>query len=448
MIVLKFGGTSVAGAKQMQRVLDIAVGMLHESPVLVSSAMAKTTDTLLRIGTAVQAGDEEAIRNDLAFLREIHFACLEGVAEGRVLEEGRARLETTFTELGSLVRGLSLIRELSLRSSDALVSFGERMSTLLLKIAADQRGINAELVDARSCVKTDGNFTQVQVLKDETEAAVRKNLKPKSGKLIITQGFIGSSPEGLTTTLGRGGSDYSAAIFGAALGASEVQIWTDVTGIMTTDPRLVPGAATIDQISYEEAAELAYFGAKVIHPATIQPAVEKKIPVFVKNTHEPQAAGTKIWAWKGAQGIRAIAGKRNVTVITVRSSRMLNAYGFLKAMFSVFAEHRVPVDLVTTSEVSVSVSIDSTKALPKLIAGLSEFSQVEVVKDMAVVSLVGTDLWKESGLTSRVFTALVGVPVRMISLGGSELNLSIVVPEAQLAPSIVALHNTFFPAGA
>lgn len=441
MIVLKFGGTSVGNAARMQQVLDIVWAQRERAPLLISSAMARVTDTLLRIGQAAQNGDESTVQTELEFLNRLHFETLDELAKGEVLQQSRKELEKLFEELSSLLRGLVLIQEVSERSQDALVSFGERMSTLLLWTAARNRGMSVELIDSRSCVITDDSFGSANLLRDASFKAIRETIKAEAGKVIVGQGFIASTTNNITTTLGRGGSDYSATIFGAALLAEEVQIWTDVAGIMTTDPRLIPSARPIAEISYEEAAELAYFGAKVIHPSTIQPAVEAGIPVLVKSTMEPEAQGTRIHRTRASGGIQAIASKKGITVITVKSSRMLNAYGFLQAIFSVFARQGVPVDLVTTSEVSVSVTVDQHSKLPDILKELSAFSQVEAQPDHAILSLVGSRLWKDGSLTAKVFTALVGLPVRMISLGGSDINLSLVLPQASLDEAVKRLHG-------
>jgi aspartate kinase len=447
MIVLKFGGTSVGSGELMNQVLDITWEQRERAPVLVSSAMAKTTDTLLRIGQAAEDGNEDGVKAELQFLKDIHYPTMTLVtkpADGSVQAQCKQALDSLFSQLSSLLTGLVLIQEVSPRSLDMLVSFGERLSTLLLYYGAIARGMSAQLIDSREYIITDDTFTSAQLEKEETYQRIRTHLVPKPNHMIIAQGFIGSTLSGITTTLGRGGSDYSATIFGAALKAEEVQIWTDVTGIMTTDPRLIPHAKTIDQISYEEAAELAYFGAKVIHPATIQPAIELSIPVFVKNTRDPQAYGTRIHTRGESKGIQAITSKKRITVITVKSSRMLNAYGFLQEMFAVFARHKIPVDLVTTSEVSVSVTVEDSPQIPKALQDLRAFSQIEVQPNHAILSLVGLDLWKQGNLSSRVFSALDGIPIRMISLGGSDINLSMVVPAEHMEESVKRLHKNLF----
>ena len=301
------------------------------------------------------------------------------------------------------------------------------------------------LVDSRTLIVTDDHFTQAGVCQPETAERIRAYGCPGSGQLLVAQGFIAATADGIPTTLGRGGSDYTATLFGAALGATEVTIWTDVTGIMTSDPRLVPDARTQPSISYREAAEMAYFGARVLHPATIQPAVTSGIPVAVRNTREPAAAGTRIAA-DGAAGAKAIAYKRGITLINVTSSRMLLAYGFLRRIFEIFEHHRTPVDLVATSEVSVSMTIDDTAHLEAIAADLAEVGAVNIDRDASLVSIVGQDLWEQPGLLGTAVSALEGVPLKMMCLGSSDINLSLVVADAATETAVRSLHRRFFEA--
>ncbi len=444
MIVLKFGGTSVQNAEMIDKALDIATSHLERAPVLVSSAMARVTDGLVEITKAATAGNEERAREILAQQRAHHFAVAEESLSGPRLERARVRLDHCFAELSSLVKGLSLLRECTPRSSDAILSFGEILSTTLVALRAEERGIETELLDARDFVRTDDHFTSALPLFEPTNRLAREQVKPKPGKLIVTQGFIGRTESGATSTLGRGGSDYSATIIGAALGAEEVQIWTDVNGIMTSDPRVVRDARTIDRISYNEAAELAYFGAKVVHPSTIQPAVETGIPVLVMNTGDPSGPGTAIVERADGKGLRAIAGKKGITLIHVASTRMLNAYGFLSRIFATFEKHRTPVDLIATSEVSVSMTIDNSQSLSTIVRELQEIGRVGVEEELAIICLVGQDLWKEPAFIARVFGALKDTPIRMVSLGSSDINLSLVVPGKMLNTAIQILHGEFF----
>ena len=320
-------------------------------------------------------------------------------------------------------------------------------TTTVLHARALSSGHDAVLLDSRDLVLTDSNFTAATPDFERTNAAVQANLKPEKGKMYITQGFIGRAPNGATTTLGRGGSDFTATILGAALGADEVQIWTDVNGIMTSDPRIVTGARTVSALSYEEAAELAYFGAKVVHPSTIQPAIDKNIPVLVKNTLDPDGPFTTITGDTPETGISAIAGKKNITLVNITSSRMLNAYGFLSRIFSVFEQHETPVDLIATSEVSVSITIDDDAHVAEIVEDLSDFGSVNIEHGKAIICLVGKELWKDSSFIARVFNSLQNIPVRMISLGSSDINLSLVVPDSAIENAMSILHDHFFSAG-
>jgi aspartate kinase len=304
--------------------------------------------------------------------------------------------------------------------------------------------MEAELFDSRELVKTDDNFTAAVPIEDLTNRLISSHVRTKPGMVAIMQGFIASTTGGAPTTLGRGGSDYTATIVGAALRAEEVQIWTDVTGIMTPDPRIAKTARTIDKISYREAAELAYFGAKVIHPSTIQPAVNLSIPVWVKNTFRPEEAGTCITANVPGIGLKAIACKKGITLVNISSSRMLLAYGFLRRIFEIFEKYQTAVDLIATSEVSVSVTIDNSSAINAIARDLSEIGTVGVESDKSIICLVGQDLWKDTTFLARTFSSLKGTPVRMISLGSSDINLSVVVPVETTDAAVRTLHDEFF----
>lgn len=450
MIVLKFGGTSVQNAEMMDKALTITADQIDRAPVLVSSAMSKVTDQLQEIAKLVGSGAEQQAMSILDALAARHAACAREFLSGSELARCEQELAAVFLELTALVRALVMLKEWSKRSNDAILSFGERLSTILLVHRARERGWKAELYDAREMIKTDDAFTQAAPIDDLTARLVATRLAAAPGTIAVTQGFIASTTSGATTTLGRGGSDYTATIIGAALKAEEVQIWTDVTGIMTSDPRIVKDARTIAQIGYREAAELAYFGAKVIHPSTIQPAVNLGIPVWVKNTYRPAEAGTKIVAGAPGNGVKAIACKKGITLVSVNSSRMLLAYGFLRRIFEIFEKHQTPVDLIATSEVSVSVTIDNVSAVDAIARDLSEIGTVGVEAEKSIVCLVGQDLWKDTVFLARVFTALGTTPVRMISLGASDINLSLVVPVENTDESVRGLHAQFFspPPGA
>ena len=444
MIVMKFGGSSVANPEVIDRVLDIASREIGRGIVLVASAMGKTTDRLVAAKEAAMLGDLEGSKAMLDDLHAYHRETAEAFLTGEFREAALGRIGGYFTELRSLVHGLALLRECTPRSSDAVLSFGELLSTAIIASRARERGIACELSDSREFMITTEDFTGAVPRYDLANPRMREVLRPRPGHLVIAQGFIGRTETGVTTTLGRGGSDFTATIIGAALDAEEVQIWTDVNGIMTCDPRIVPEARTVARISYEEAAELAFFGAKVVHPSTIQPAVEKGIPVLVKNTRDPEGRDTVITRIDEENGILALAGKKNITLVTVVSSRMLNAHGFLRRIFAVFERHRTCVDLVATSEVSVSMTIENTANLDGILRELSEIGAAHAEQDKAILCLVGRGLWKEPSFLVKAFGALGDIPVRMISLGSSDINLSLVVPGKMMDNALRALHEAFF----
>ncbi len=406
--------------------------------------MAKVTDQLQQVARLVGEGKQGECEAMVAALEERHTACARQFLAPPHLERCLADLAAILEQLRALTRALAMLKEWSKRSNDAILSFGERLSTTLLFHRARSRGMGAELLDARDLVKTDDAFTAAVPIEDLTTTAIVARVKPRPGMVVITQGFIAATVSGATTTLGRGGSDFSATIIGAALKADEVEIWTDVSGIMTADPRIVPAARPISAISYREAAELAYFGAKVIHPSTMQPAVNLGIPVRVKNTFAPDHPGTEIVPAAPGTGVRAIASKRRITLVSVSSSRMLHAYGFLRRIFEIFEKHQTPVDLIATSEVSISMTIDNPSSIDHIARDLSEIGTVGVEDGKSIICLVGQDLWKDTVFLSRVFRSLHEVPVRMISLGASDINLSLVVPEPATEESVRKLHTEFF----
>jgi aspartate kinase len=351
-------------------------------------------------------------------------------------------------ELQTICTGVHYLGELSLRSVDAVSGMGERLSCEIVAAWLESDGIRARAIDARSVVVTDDAFGRAAPLMDETESRVRQVVRPlaEEGTVPVVTGFIGSTRNGISTTLGRGGSDWSASILGATLPAEEIQIWTDVDGMMTVDPRLVPGARVIPEVSFEEAAELAYFGAKVLHPATIKPAVEKGIPVWILNSMKPEAPGTLIAQnASGDEGEpRAIAFKKGISVILISQPRMLMAFGFVARVFDVFSRHRTAVDLIATSEVSISLTVDEPESLPAVQADLATLGEVQVLRRMAIVSVVGRGFVRRAGLAGRIFQTLREVNVVMISFGASDVNLSFVVTEAEAETAVRLLHREFF----
>lgn len=444
MIVLKFGGSSVRDAAMIRRVLEIARARLPDAPLLVSSAMGKTTDALVFIAAQAVAGNRQAAFARLAELRTSHQEAVSELTSAEREARLASAVDALFDELTGLVQGVYLIRECSKRSSDALLSFGERLATAIIAGAAEEQGINSRLVDARTLIRSDDQFGAAVPEMEETAVRTREGIEPAAGTLLVTQGFIARTRDGVTTTLGRGGSDYTATILGAVLDAECVEIWTDVDGIMTADPRVIPEARPLPIISYDEAAELAYFGAKVVHPATIRPAVEKAIPVIVRNTGNPAHPGTRIEAGEPVHGVRAIASKSGITLITVESSRMLNAYGFLHALFEVFDQHGVSVDLVATSEVSVSMTVEKDTAVDALVAQLRTLGEVSVETGKSIVCIVGQSVLRSPRFLAGLFASLEDVPVRMISQGSSDINLSLVISEDRTTDALTRLHSFAF----
>lgn len=444
MTVLKFGGSSVSDAAMIRRVIEIARDHLPQAPLLVSSAMGKTTDALVFIAAEAAAGNRDAATEKLDELRESHQKAVSALTTGEREAALASAVDALFDELSGLVQGVYLIRECSRRSSDALLSFGERLSTTIIAGAAHEAGIPTKLVDARLLIRSDDQFGAASPDMEETARRTRDQLTPEAGTLLVTQGFIAQTEQGVTTTLGRGGSDYSATILGAVLGAERVEIWTDVDGIMTADPRVIPDARPLAVISYDEAAELAYFGAKVVHPATIRPAVENGIPVIVLNTANPAGPGTRIATGEPVHGVRAIASKNGITLITVESSRMLNAYGFLHALFKIFDEHGVSVDLVATSEVSVSMTVEREVSVDALVADLRRLGEVSVEREKSIVCIVGQGVLRSPSFLAGLFSSLEDIPVRMISQGSSDINLSLVISEHRTTDALQRLHAFAF----
>ncbi len=453
MIVMKFGGTSVQDQAAINQVASIVEGRIEHAPVVIVSAMARVTDGLLSVARAAMNRQFDEVMRVVTELRERHLIAArqllaDAVSESRLLNTTEQAIHERFAELERLVMSVTTLGELTPRSQDAIVSFGERLSSVIVEAALRARGIKSELVDSRQFIITDDHFTSASPRVPETESRVRRVLLPiiESGRVAVAQGFIGSTEDNVTTTIGRGGSDYSAALIGTALDARSIEIWTDVDGLMTADPRVIPEARRIRVISFAEAAELSYFGAKVLHPSTVLPAVEKGIPVHIYNTRNPSCEGTLIIARPAPSRnlIKSIAFKRGVSIVNVTSTRMLMAYGFLRAIFDVFDRHQTSVDVVTTSEVSVSMTLDNTDHLEAIKSDLSHIGGVTVDRDKAIVCVVGDNLKFKPGVAARLFQAVNTTNVNMISQGASEINLTFVIDDGEVERVARSLHNEFF----
>ena len=451
LVVMKFGGTSVEDPAAISRTASIVAGRVAagKQTVVVTSAMARVTDQLLRAGAAAASGDRTGALAISSRLRARHRDTAAALIKDQV--EGSATcnfIEKKFDQLDEILRGLSAILELTPRVSDLVVSYGERLSSRIIVSAFAERGVNAAHVDSRDIIITDSQFQKAVPIDTLIEKRAAERLRPllNEGKVPVMGGFIASNEAGVTTTLGRGGSDFTGALVGGALSADAIEIWTDVDGIMTSDPRVCPDALRVRVISFEEAAELAYFGAKVLHPATILPAVKKNIPVLVLNSKNPANEGTRIIpiAPHCKSPFKSIAVKKKLSIIDVVASRMLMTHGYLKAIFDIFDKHQCPVDMVSTSEVSVSLTVDSNEKLPQIAADLSQLADVNYEGKKALVCLVGEDIRGQSGMAAQVFGAIKHVNVRMISQGASEINMSFMIEEDDADEAVRSLHAVFF----
>ena len=447
MIVMKFGGTSVKDVEAVRRVGQV-VGRERRPRFVVVSALSKVTDALLEVARLAEQGDATAARQAVKALHRRHeeMAVLVRAPERRA--DLLAAIDTLFEDLLAIVHALAVVEEVSPRSADAIVAFGELASSRIVAAALEDAGLPSRFVDARTLLVTDAQHGAAVPDREATDERLRSVVRPllADGLVPVTGGFIGATPKGITTTLGRGGSDYSAALFGASLEAEEIQIWTDVDGMLTADPRVVSGPRVVERLSFDEASELAYFGAKVLHPSTILPAVKLGIPVRILNSHRPEAPGTLITRTvpEEGEGPAAIACKRGVTRVDIASTRMLMAYGFLRRVFEVFERYRTAVDVVTTSEVSVSVTVDDTRALDGILAELQAFADVSREDGLAIVCAVGERLRTDAPLATRVLSALEGLPLAMVSQGGSRKNITVVLRDADAPLAMERLHRRFF----
>jgi aspartate kinase len=447
MIVMKFGGSSVESAAAITRVAGIVHARKERHPVVVVSAMGKTTNKLLAIAAAAIGGKREEYIRQLHDLRDYHSREARQIVPLSDRADLDRFLDEHFQELTELVKGLAVLGELTPRSIDAISSYGERLSSYIVTLAFRHFGMKTEHVDSRDVLVTDRRHTQAAPNFPETYARLKKAIPPVAEhSVVVMGGFIASTEDGVTTTLGRGGSDYTAAIVGAGIDAEEIQIWTDVDGMLTADPTILPVGHRVKTISFAEAAELAYFGAKVLHPATVVPAIEKNIPVLILNSRRPDVPGTRITAESVHcdNVVKSIACKRKITTVNIHSTRMLMAHGFLHRIFEIFDRYETPVDMVATSEVSVSLTIDNTSHIDLILGDLRQFAEATVEHDGVIVCLVGENIRYTPGVARRVFNSLDGINIRMISQGASLLNLSFVVAEADLLRTVTALHDEFF----
>jgi aspartate kinase len=442
MIVMKFGGSSVANAERIRHVAGIVKTQLERKPVLVLSAMGDTTDHLL-------AAVNEAYRKGIVSVGRIEKLHFDTIKELKLPSQAEKEIKPLLEELRSLLSGVSLIRELTPRTKDYMVSFGERLSVRLAAVYFNSLGLNAQAFDAWDLgFVSDSNFTAAELLNESWELIPEKILPlVSSGVVPVVTGFIARDVNSNITTLGRGGSDLSATMIAAACKAEEAQVWKDVDGILTADPRIVSQAKPVEMVTYEAAAELAYFGAQVLHPRAMQPCMKTGTPVLVKNSYNPEAPGTRIVPAlvKKVSPIQAITSRKNVTLVDIVSTRMLGQYGFLSEVFSCFARRSLSVDMVATSEVSVSLTLDADHDLTELKKDLSRIADVEIRTGRAIVTIIG-NVKRSSEILARAFRTceLLGVPVQMVSQGASKVNISFIVDDREANEVVKGLHGDFF----
>ncbi len=451
MIVLKFGGTSVTDAAAIRRAAAIVQSRADRRPIVVVSALGGATNLLLEIAEQSARGQLILALRSVEALRRRHLEEAEALlGSGREADDVMGEMSAMFDELASLAGALSVLGDLTPRSQDAIAAIGEQLSSLLAAAAFRQAGLPAVHVEARDVMITDDNFTRAEPQPEAIAEAAQRIVAPlvRDGEIPVLGGFIGScAATGVTTTLGRGGGDYSASLFGAALHTDAIEIWTDVDGMLTADPRVVTGARLIERIGFDEASELASFGAKVLHPSTIAPAVRLGIPVYVLNSRNPASAGTMITFDAPRRPVTAIAGKNNVSLVKVRSPRMLLTEGFLRSLFEIFERHKTSVDVVATSEVSVSLTVDDPSHLDALIVDLRGLGDVAIERNRGIVAVVGSGLSDGGVSMSRALEALGDVQVYMLSLSATGINLTIVVDDEQVKPAMQRLHAAFFHGG-
>ena len=449
MIVMKFGGTSVANFEAITRTIFIIGGKLDQKPVVVVSALSKVTDLLYKISDAAASQDQAQTRELLAELRQRHVNLASQLLEQSPMmkEDAVARVNSICDDLDELANAVCAVGELSDRNKAIIISNGELLSSTIICFAMNSKGIRTNFIDARKMMITNDSYLKGEPVVEEIVKRVPGIVTEAYTGMdaVITQGFIASNLNGEQTVLGRGGSDYSASLIGMAVDAERIEIWTDVDGVRTADPRRVPNTKYLEKISFEEAAEMAHFGAKVLHPLTIEPAVKKNIPLFVLNSMNPSGKGTAILRSELIEdGVKSVSFKENIRVINIFSMRMINTSGFLRRVFEIFSENKVSVDLISTSEANISVTVDASQKIDAVVEQLSEFSDVIVDDDKSQVSVIGKNIVRLNGMLKKTFTPLKKCNVYMISQGASFVNISFVVDREELDEVVLGLHDHLF----
>ncbi len=447
---LKFGGTSMGSAHNIQNVACIVMAQKNHAQSVVVSAMSGITDILLKMGSSAKTGNMKEVKELIQFVKEKHLTTLKELVKKQDLyAAGEKLISDRLAELEEFLKAITVIREISPRSHDAIVAVGEVLSACLLALHLQDKGVDSEFVNLENILEVDDHASQNEFF-DLLKLALKTRINPvleRGGTPVIT-GFFGKIPGGIVGAVGRGYSDFTASLVGYACDAEEIEIWTDVSGILSADPRIVPNAVELEELSFEEASELANYGAKVIHPQTIWPAVRNNILVRIKNTMRPEDSGTAITAeGKMCQyACKSVTAKKNVTMLTMQSFEM-QGHGFMAKIFNLFGKHEVSVDLIATSEASVSVTIDSGHLhLEELVKDLEKFSKVQIENSKAIIAIIGREMQYSAGVAGKMFSALgnVGVNIRLISQGAPEINISAVINEEDTSKAIKAVHDAFF----
>ena len=448
MIIMKFGGTSVANFEAITRTIFIIGGKLDKKPVVVVSALSKVTDLLYRISDAAAAGNETETKDLLSQLRQRHVdLAAELLSQSVLKDEAVANVNSICDSLDSIAMAVCSLGELSDRNKAIIISKGEYLSSTIIAHAMNSKGIRTKWIDARDMMVTNKSYLKAEpdmsAIAERVPGVVSQAYEGVDA--VITQGFVGVTKDAEPTVLGRGGSDYSASLIGLAIDAERIEIWTDVDGVRTADPRSVKNTKYLEKISFEEAAEMAHFGAKVLHPLTIEPAVKKNIPIYVLNSMNPSGKGTAILRNELIEdGVKSVSFKENIKVINIFSTRMINTSGFLRRVFEIFSESKVSVDLISTSEANISVTVDAAQNIDSVVAQLSEFADVIVDDDKSQVSVIGKNIVRLNGMLKKTFTPLKKCNVYMISQGASFVNISFVVDREELADVVQDLHDHLF----
>lgn len=441
-IIAKFGGTSLRDAPAMRQAIRV---LCHYSSanVIVASALSGVTNALLNLATNAADHCKDQVQSQFEIIELRHRLLADQIGVSRAVRES---MESLLKEMRMRLEGMALLQEVSARSMDLLLTTGERLSSLLLAEALNNEGIESVVIDARKVIITNDNHGQAEPDTQAIQKAVEELITPhlEAGRVVVTQGFIGATRDGVTTTLGRGGSDYSAALLAEALAAEELRIWTDVAGIYSCDPSVVPGSKPLPELSFHEAAEMATYGAKVLHPATLWPAVRRDIPIFVGSTFSPESGGTWIRQSVDEQPlVRAVVVRRNQTLLTASNLKMFHARGFLARFFEVLARYDLSVDLVTTSQVKVSITIDNPEHLNNKVLGeLKEIAHIEVEENLALVGIIGHDLTREQGFISQAFSSLDDQIIRLICCGASDRNVCFLVDEEHANEVVGTVHHS------